>query len=80
MVYESFVKGIVFSGPGNLETSMIKQREDQKMHFMNMQQHLNKTVAVKRAALESLSLCHSTVQCTSVVKEAKTNNKTIIVH
>ena len=41
------------------------------MHFANAQQHSNKTVAVKRAVLESLPLHYSTVLHASVVKGKK---------
>ena len=61
----------MLSVPKNLETSAIQQTVEQKMCFANTQQHLSKTVAVKRVALELLSLCNSTASYASVVKGTK---------
>ena len=51
------------------------------MHFTKIQQRLNKTVAAKRAALESLQSYHSTVAYALVVegkKQVERNNDSMV--
>ena len=67
------MKGIVLQKPRVIETSIVKQTKEYQMYFTNVQQHLSKTVATKKAALESLLLYHSTVTYTSVVKGKQTD-------
>jgi len=77
---ESFMKGIVLQKPRVIETSIVKQTKEYQMYFTNIQQHLSKTVAAKKAALESLPLYHSTVTYASVVKgkqPGKQNDNTV---
>jgi hypothetical protein len=65
---ESFMKGIVLQKPRVIETSIVKQTKEHQMYFTNIQQHLSKTVAAKRAALESLPLYYTTITYASVAK------------
>jgi len=50
------MKGIVLKKQRELETSVIKQTKEQKMYSENVNQHLNRIIAMKQNTLEALPL------------------------
>jgi len=75
--HDEFMKGIVLKKQRELETSVIKQTKEQKMYSENVNQHLNRIIAMKQNTLEALLLYQSTVTYASVVKGAKASNTNI---
>ena len=53
----------------------MKQTEDQKLYSQNVDQHLNRIIAMKQNTLETLPIYNSTVTYASVVKGKKTTNE-----
>ena len=71
---EEFMNGIELYQRRELETSIIKQTKEQKQYSEKVDHHLSRSIAVKRSALESLPLYHSSVTYASVVKGNKVSN------
>ena len=69
------MKGIELCQRRQLESSITKQTKEQKQYSEKVDQHLSKSLAVKRNALESLPLYHSTVTYASIVKGSKASNQ-----
>jgi len=69
---DEFMKGIVLENSRQLETSVLKQTEEQKMYSQTVDQHLNKIIAMKQNTIQALPIYNSTVTYASVVKGTKT--------
>ena len=69
------MKGIVLENSRQLETSVLKQTEEQKMYSQTVDQHLNKIIAMKQNTIQALPIYNSTVTYASVVKGTKTPNE-----
>ena len=72
---DEFMKGIVLENSRQLETSVLKQTEEQKMYSQTVDQHLNKIIAMKQNTIQALPIYNSTVTYASVVKGTKTPNE-----
>ena len=70
------MKGIELCQRRQLESSITKQTKEQKQYSEKVDQHLSKSLAVKRNALELLPLYYSTVTYASIVKGSKASNQT----
>ena len=69
--HDEFMKGIVLKNQRQLESLVMKQTEDQKLYSQNVDQHLNRIIAMKQTTLETLPIYNSTVTYASVVKGKK---------